>query len=120
MVTLFGSTRRTSGRVTLPAELELKVAFGELKLDLREALFPDQHVVLYCESLCASVEVLLPSLDSIGPVLPVLREAATAANRHLEPAVRGAVGPLAESVSAAHVSRRGADRVPAPRRSAGR
>ena len=60
MVTLFGSTKRTSGRVTLPAELELKVAFGELKLDLREALFPDQHVVLYCESLCASVEVLLP------------------------------------------------------------
>jgi len=60
MVTLFGSTKRASGRVTLPAELELKVAFGELKLDLSNALFPDKHVVLYCESLCASVEVLLP------------------------------------------------------------
>jgi hypothetical protein len=60
MVTLFGSTRRASGRVTLPAELELKVAFGELKLDLRDALLADEHVVLYCESLCASLEVLLP------------------------------------------------------------
>jgi len=60
--------------------------------------------------LADRVYILLPSLDSIGPVLSVLREAATAANRHLEPAVRGAVGPLAESVSTAHESRRGADR----------
>jgi DNA-binding PucR family transcriptional regulator len=56
------------------------------------------------------VYILLPSLDSLGPVLPVLREAATAANRHLEPAVRGAVGPLVESVATAEESRRGADR----------
>jgi DNA-binding PucR family transcriptional regulator len=60
--------------------------------------------------LADRVYILLPSLDSIGAVLPVLREAAIAASRHLEPAVRGAVGPLAESVSSAHESRLGADR----------
>ena len=44
----------------MPPELQIKAAFGELKLDLREALFPDKHVHLVAESLCASVEVLLP------------------------------------------------------------
>jgi hypothetical protein len=59
MTVLFGSIKRT-GRVTMPPELHLKAAFGELKLDLTEALFPDRHMLLVAESLCASVEVLLP------------------------------------------------------------
>jgi Cell wall-active antibiotics response 4TMS YvqF len=59
ITTVFGSIKR-GGRFSVPSELQLKVAFGELKLDLREALFPEKHVLLVAESLCASVEVLLP------------------------------------------------------------
>jgi hypothetical protein len=59
ITTLFGSIKR-NGRFTVPAELQLKAAFGELKLDLRDALFPEKHVLMVAESLCASVEVLLP------------------------------------------------------------
>jgi hypothetical protein len=59
ITTLFGSIKRT-GRFMIPPELQLKTAFGELKLDLRDALFPDKQVVFVAESLCASVEVLLP------------------------------------------------------------
>ena len=59
ITTLFGSIKRT-GRFTVPPELQLKTAFGELKLDLREALFPEREVLFVAESLCASVEVLLP------------------------------------------------------------
>jgi hypothetical protein len=56
---LFGSIKQ-SGRFSVPSQVELKAAFGELKLDLREALFPDKHVYVVAESLCASLEVLLP------------------------------------------------------------
>jgi hypothetical protein len=59
ITTLLGSVKR-NGRFTVPAQLQLKTAFGELKLDLREALFPDREVLVVAESLCASVEVLLP------------------------------------------------------------
>jgi hypothetical protein len=59
ITTLFGSIKR-NGRVTVPRQLQLKTAFGELKLDLRDALFPDKEILLVAESLCASVEVLLP------------------------------------------------------------
>ncbi len=59
ITTVFGSIKRT-GRFTVPRELQLKTAFGELKLDLREALFPEKQVVFVAESLCSSVEVLLP------------------------------------------------------------
>ena len=59
LTVLFGSIKR-NGRFSMPPELQIKAAFGELKLDLREALFPDKHVHLVAESLCASVEVLLP------------------------------------------------------------
>src|ERR1051326_8276262 len=59
ITSLFGSIKHT-GRLTVPAELQLKAAFAELKLDLREALFPDRQVLLVCKILCASVEVLLP------------------------------------------------------------
>ena len=60
ITSVFGSMHRNSGRLSVPAELQLKVAFGELKLDLRTAVFPSKHVLLVAESLCASVEVLLP------------------------------------------------------------
>jgi hypothetical protein len=59
ITTLFGSIKR-NGRFSVPAEIQLKTAFGELKLDLREALFPEKHVLMVAETLCASVEVLLP------------------------------------------------------------
>ena len=59
ITTVFGSIKR-NGRFSVPAELQLKAAFGELKLDLRDALFPEKHVLMVAESLCASVEVLLP------------------------------------------------------------
>ena len=39
VTTVFGSIK-CSGRLTVPPELHLKVAFAELKLDLTEALFP--------------------------------------------------------------------------------
>ena len=60
MTTLFGSMKRSSGGLAVQGGLHLKVAFGELKLDLRDAVFPREPVLLVAESLCASVEVLLP------------------------------------------------------------
>ena len=59
LTVLCGSLKR-NGRFSVPPELQIKAAFGELKLDLREALFPEKHVLIVAESLCASVEVLLP------------------------------------------------------------
>ncbi len=56
---LFGSVKQ-AGRFSVPRQVQLKAAFGELKLDLREALFPDKHVYVVAECLCASVEMLLP------------------------------------------------------------
>src|SRR5260370_34164905 len=56
---LFGSIKN-AGRFAVPPQLQIKAAFAELKLDLREALFPDKHVYVVAESLCASVEALLP------------------------------------------------------------
>jgi predicted membrane protein len=60
LTSLFSSTTHASGRRVMPSDLHLKAAFGELKLDLRQALLPYDHVRLVCESLCASVQVLLP------------------------------------------------------------
>ena len=59
ITSVFGSVKH-AGRFSVPAQVQLKAAFAELKLDLREALFPDKHVYMLSESLCASVEVLLP------------------------------------------------------------
>ena len=59
ITTVLGSIKRT-GRFSVPPQLQLKTAFGELKLDLRDALFPEKNVLFVAESLCASVEVLLP------------------------------------------------------------
>ena len=54
MTTLFGSMKRSSGGLAVQGGLHLKVAFGELKLDLRDAVFPREPVLLVAESLCAS------------------------------------------------------------------
>ncbi len=59
MVSIMGSVKR-GGRFTVPPELHLTAAFGELKLDLREALFPAKHVLFVANAVCASLEVLLP------------------------------------------------------------
>jgi len=48
LTTLFGSVK-LNGRLSVPNQLQLKTAFGEMKLDLREALFPQQHVLLMAE-----------------------------------------------------------------------
>jgi hypothetical protein len=75
ITTVFGSLKR-GGRFSVPSRLHLKTAFGELKLDLREALFPDKQVLLVAESLCASVEVLLP------PGVTVVDHGATLMSSH--------------------------------------
>lgn len=59
ILSLFGSVKR-SGRFTVPPEMRLDAAFAELKLDLRESLFPEKHTLLIANSLCASVTILLP------------------------------------------------------------
>jgi hypothetical protein len=59
IVCVFASVKR-KGRYQVPPEVHLTAAFGEVKLDLREALFPEKHVLLVANVLCASVEVLLP------------------------------------------------------------
>ncbi|MGH2365343.1 MAG: hypothetical protein ACRDHX_11935 [Chloroflexota bacterium] len=64
LLALFGSVKRR-GRMVVPPELHLTAAFGELKLDLRDALFPEKHVLLVANSLCASLEVLLPEGVSV-------------------------------------------------------
>jgi hypothetical protein len=56
---IFGSNK-LAGRLAVPSQIWLTVVFGELKLDLRDAFFPPQAVRLVVESLCGSVEVLLP------------------------------------------------------------
>jgi hypothetical protein len=84
ITTLFGSIKR-NGRFSMPRELQLKTAFGELKLDLREALFPDKHVLVVAETLCASLEVLLPEgvtvVDS-GTTLMSSHKVTQAAEEH--------------------------------------
>jgi hypothetical protein len=64
IASLFGSTRK-AGPCSVPAQVWLTAAFGELKLDLREASFPEPHVLVVAESLCSSVEVLLPEGVSV-------------------------------------------------------
>ncbi|HEX6512815.1 MAG TPA: hypothetical protein VF157_10980 [Chloroflexota bacterium] len=59
IVSLFGSVKRR-GRFSVPPEVHLTAVCAELKLDLRDALFPEKHVLFVSNTLCASVEVLLP------------------------------------------------------------
>jgi predicted membrane protein len=54
------SSARHAGSLFATAELFLKAAFGELMVDLRRSVLPRSPMVIVAESLCASVEVLLP------------------------------------------------------------
>lgn len=63
-VCIFGSIKR-KGRVSVPPEVHLTAAFGELKLDLRDAIFPEKHVLMIATAFCASLEVLLPEGVSV-------------------------------------------------------
>jgi hypothetical protein len=59
ITSLFASVKHR-GRFTVPPELHLRAFCGELKLDLREALFPEKHTLVVADCMCASVTVLLP------------------------------------------------------------
>jgi hypothetical protein len=65
LTSVLGSVKRDARRLAMPTALHLKAAFGELKLDLRDAVFPHAHVLIVAESLCASVTVLLPEGVSV-------------------------------------------------------
>ena len=65
ITSLFSSIKR-EGRFTVPAELHLTAAFAELKLDLRDALFPEKHMLLVADAVCASVTVWLPKGASVA------------------------------------------------------
>jgi Domain of unknown function (DUF1707)/Cell wall-active antibiotics response 4TMS YvqF len=57
---LFGTAER-SGRWVVPATLTCVAAFGEVVLDLREALLQDRHVVLSVYALFGRVRLIVPS-----------------------------------------------------------
>lgn len=54
------STAERSGRWVVPATLTCVVAFGEVVLDLREALLQDRHVVLSVYALFGRVRLVVP------------------------------------------------------------
>src|SRR6204780_2094588 len=56
---LFTSAER-SGRGGVPATMTCVAAFGEVVLDLREALLQDRHVVLSVYALCGRVRLVGP------------------------------------------------------------
>ena len=57
---IFGSTQR-DGAWTVPRMLELKVIFGEMKLDLRDALFSSDVLEIEVDLLFGSVLLTLPA-----------------------------------------------------------
>jgi hypothetical protein len=59
VVSVLGSVKR-GGRFSVPPELHLTAVLGELKLDLREALFPARQVLFVANAVCSSLHVLLP------------------------------------------------------------
>jgi hypothetical protein len=60
-VTALFSTAERSGRWVVPATLTCVAAFGEVVLDLREALLQDRHVVLSVYALFGRVRLVVPS-----------------------------------------------------------
>src|SRR5579884_821101 len=84
VVSVLGSVKR-KGRVTVPREVHLTAAFGELKLDLGEAIFPEKHVLVVANAFCASVEVLLPegvSVDDHSVAIMASQHTAQEAEEH--------------------------------------
>jgi hypothetical protein len=57
---LFGTAER-SGRWVVPSTVTCVAAFGEVVLDLREALLQDRHVVLSVYALFGRVRLIVPS-----------------------------------------------------------
>ncbi|HEY5016564.1 MAG TPA: DUF1707 domain-containing protein [Streptosporangiaceae bacterium] len=57
---LFGNAERT-GRWVVPATMTCVAAFGEVVLDLREALLQDRHVVLSVYAVFGRVRIIVPS-----------------------------------------------------------
>jgi hypothetical protein len=57
---LFGNAERT-GRWVVPATMTCVAAFGEVVLDLREALLQDRHVVLTVYAVFGRVRIIVPS-----------------------------------------------------------
>jgi hypothetical protein len=57
---LFNTASR-SGRWVVPHAMTCVAAFGEVVLDLREALLQDRHVVLTVYALCGRVRLVVPA-----------------------------------------------------------
>jgi hypothetical protein len=57
---LFNSAAR-SGRWVVPHNMTCVAAFGEVVLDLREALLQDRHVVLTVYAICGRVRLIVPA-----------------------------------------------------------
>jgi DUF1707 SHOCT-like domain/Cell wall-active antibiotics response LiaF, C-terminal len=57
---LFNAAGRT-GRWVVPATMTCVAAFGEVVLDLREAILQDRHVVLTVYALCGRVRLIVPA-----------------------------------------------------------
>ena len=85
-----------------------RLQLGELAAMVTVHAAAYRHSALV-EQLDGRVYLLLPSVDSVTLATAMLRQAVTAARRHLDPAARAAIGPVVESVAAAAESRRGAD-----------
>ena len=94
-----GTARRTSASTAGRGQLAAMVT-------VHAAAYRHSALV---EQLDGRVYLLLPSVDSVTLATAMLRQAVTAARRHLDPAARAAIGPVVESVAAAAESRRGAD-----------
>jgi hypothetical protein len=57
---LFTGAHR-SGRWVVPATMTCVATFGEVVLDLREAILQDRHVVLTVYALCGRVRLIVPA-----------------------------------------------------------
>jgi hypothetical protein len=55
------STAARGGRWVVPQTMTCVAAFGEVVLDLREALLQDRHVVLTVYALCGRVRLVVPA-----------------------------------------------------------
>jgi hypothetical protein len=56
---IFAAAER-SGRWVVPATMTCTAVFGEVVLDLREALLQDRHVVISVYALCGRIRLIVP------------------------------------------------------------
>lgn len=64
IIAAFGNVER-AGRWSVPDELQLWAMCANIRLDLREAEFPQGDVLVLANSLCSSVTVLLPAGSTV-------------------------------------------------------